>query len=316
MTATAPASLQTGQRSQGKQTQRSTLAKGLGWFSIGLGVAEVITPGVVSKLIGVKNDAKTRKVLRGYGMRELAAGFGILTHSRPSGWVWSRVAGDVVDLASLATAMRTPANDKSRLAAATVAVAGITALDVVCGQRLSSQTPTESGTSSTQDNNTKVIRSIIVNSSPEAAYSFWHNFENLPQFMTYLESVKSTDTIRSHWVAKGPLGITTEWDAEVVRDEPNRLIAWKSLEGAPLDLAGSVQFEPSPGGRGTVIRVHMDFAAEGGALKSMAGKILGTDLGMRIQHDLRNFKQILELGEVTQSDASIHSGMHPAQPAA
>jgi uncharacterized membrane protein len=92
------------------------------------------------------------------------------------------------------------------------------------------------------------------------------------------------------------------------------VIAWQSDKGSTFENAGSVRFESAPGGRGTMVRVEMDIAPYGGALQAIAGRILGTDIGMRIQHDLRNFKQMMELGEVTESDASIHSGMHPAQP--
>jgi hypothetical protein len=164
---------------------------GLGWFSIGLGVAELVSPGAVSRLIGVQDDAKTRKVLRGYGVRELAAGFGILTHRRPTKWLWSRVAGDVMDLASLASAMQSDNSKKGRVVAATTAVAGITALDVVCAQRLAAEDSDEARpeAAAKADQATKVTRSIIVDRPAKEAYDFWRNFGNLPRFMTYLESV-------------------------------------------------------------------------------------------------------------------------------
>src|SRR5215217_8166332 len=60
-----------------------------------------------------------------------------------------------------------------------------------------------------------VTKSITINKSPSELYQFWHNFENLPQFMTHLESVTVTDEKRSHWKAKAPLGTSVEWDAEV-----------------------------------------------------------------------------------------------------
>jgi uncharacterized membrane protein len=284
------------------------LAKGLGWFSIGLGVAEVVAPGPLARFIGIRDEAKTRAVLRGYGMRELAAGIGILTQPRPAGWMWSRVAGDVMDLSSLASALSSDTNNRGRLAAVTAAVAGITALDALCGQRLS-----DSG--SEQDSKkTKVTKSIVVDRSPEEAYRFWRDFKNLPTFMTYLESVENKDDRRSHWVAVGPAGVRVEWDAELLLDEPNRLIAWRSLPGAVFANAGSVGFEKAPDGRGTLVRVVMDYAPNGGVVKPVIGKVLGMDLGQRIFHDLRNFKQMMEIGEVTKSDASIHEGMHAAQP--
>ena len=83
------------------------LANALGWFSIGLGLAEVATPGKVAELIGVRNQDRTRAVLRAYGLREIAAGIGILTRPQPAGWVWGRVAGDLLDLSSLGSALNT-----------------------------------------------------------------------------------------------------------------------------------------------------------------------------------------------------------------
>src|SRR5438270_1516565 len=71
------------------------LAKGLGWFSIGLGVAELVAPKTIARLVGSRNHSS---LIRAYGVREIAAGVGILTTPKPSGWLWTRVAGDVVDL--------------------------------------------------------------------------------------------------------------------------------------------------------------------------------------------------------------------------
>jgi uncharacterized membrane protein len=280
------------------------IATGLGWFSVGLGIAEVIAPGAMANMIGVRNEAKTRTLLRTYGLRELAAGIGILTQPRPAGWVWSRVAGDAVDLASLGSALQSNRANKVRVAAATAAVIGVTALDVLCGQQLSTQT-----NGGERKKSAKVVRTIIVERSPEETYQFWRNFENLPKFMTHLDSVRTTGDRRTHWTANGPAGTKIEWDAEIVTDEPNRLIAWRSLEGSKFTHSGSVRFEKAPGNRGTLVRVEMEPGS------SVASKVLGADLGRRISHDLRNFKQVLEVGEVTQSDASIHPGMHAAQPA-
>jgi uncharacterized membrane protein len=287
------------------------LVDALGWFSIGLGLAELVKPGSVNSLIGMKNDGKTRRVLRGYGVRELAAGIGILMQPRPTSWVWGRVAGDMLDLSSLASAFGSHRNNKARLVAATAAVVGVTALDVICAQRLSA----EDRQNGPDKSSTTATKAIAVDTSPEKAYNLWRDFENLPRFVTYLQSVRTTGDRRSHWIAKGPKGVKVEWDAELVRDEPNRLIEWKTVDRKFAHTA-SVRFDPAPRGRGTIVRVEMDFAPGGGVLHSALGKILGKGIGRRIQHDLRNFKQILEVGEVTESDASIYQGMHAAQPPA
>jgi uncharacterized membrane protein len=287
------------------QTDRSAerIANTLGWFSVGLGLAEVIAPGALANMIGIRNETKTRALLRTYGVRELAAGVGILTQPRPAGWIWGRVAGDAMDLAALGSALQSHRTNKVRAAAATAAVIGVTALDVLCGQQLSTQT-----NGGRQSKKSKVVKTVIVERSPEEAYQFWHHFENLPKFMTYLDSVRVTGDRRSHWTANGPAGTKVEWDAELVTDEPNHLIAWRTVDGGKFSNSGSVRFEQAPGNRGTLVRVEME------PVSSVATKVLGADLGRRISHDLRNFKQVLELGEVTQSDASIHPGMHPAQP--
>src|SRR5947209_3927998 len=101
------------------------LANGLGWFSIGLGLAEVATPNLVAGLIGVGSDKKTRKILRWYGARELAAGIGLLSGSNPSAWLWARVAGDILDLSSLSKALISNGNDRGKTIVATASVIGV-----------------------------------------------------------------------------------------------------------------------------------------------------------------------------------------------
>jgi len=291
----------------GSSTVRS-LTNGLGWFSIGLGLAELIAPGALAEMIGVRSGPKNRTILRFYGLREVAAGIGILAQPRPAGWLWARVAGDAVDLSSLLAAAGGRRNDKGKVGFAIASVAGVTALDVYCAQQLSSGGQSGPGESAS----TKVVRTIIVDRPIEEAYNFWHDFENLPRFMTYLASVRYTSDRRTHWIAKGPAGAPIEWDAQTVADEPNRLIAWKAVEGSQFDNSGSVRFERAPGNRGTLLRVEVDYS--GNRAAAALGKVLQMDVGRRIMHDLRNFKQVLELGEVTQSAASVHPGMHAAQP--
>lgn len=287
------------------------LANGLGWFSIGLGLAELVAPGGVAKLIGVEEDEKTRGLLRFYGLREVAAGVGILSQDRPAGWLWSRVAGDLVDLSTLALAFRSPDSDVTRLGLATAAVLGVTALDVMCAQELSG-TPTLAQT--TSDGSVHYRKSVTINRSAEDIYNFWHDFENLPRFMKHLESVQVIGEQRSHWRAKAPGGRTVEWDAEIVRDEPGSAIAWRSLEGSSLRNSGSVQFERATGGRGTYVHVDLQYSPPGGALAAKLAKLFGEEPDMQMDDDLRAFKAIMETGEVVKSDASIHRGMHAAQP--
>ena len=292
-------------------TADEKLASALGWFSIGVGLAEVITPGGLARLIGIDDDARTRSVVRAYGLRELAAGAGILATKRPAGWVWARVAGDVLDISSLGKAMASSGNDRVRLAVATAAVAGVTALDVLCAQQLSSNSRYRWGAS--KDGVIRVAKSIFINRGPEEIYRFWRNFERLPEFMDHLESVRVSGN-RSHWIAKAPAGRTVEWDAEITRDEPNEVIAWRSLEGARVANTGQVLFERAAGDRGTIVRVAIDYSPLGGAAAALVAKLFGEEPMQQLDDDLRRFKQIMETGEVIRSDSSTHTGMHAAQP--
>lgn len=306
----------TNQSAMAESGANERLATGLGWFSIGLGLAEVAAPGAIAKLIGVPDEGRNRSLLRFYGMRELAAGMGMLSQPQAPGWVWSRVAGDMMDLATLAGAMKSNRSEKGRLAAATAAVLGVTALDVICAQRLSGKTPEGPNGRQERGTYTPVTETITIGRSPEEVYSFWHEFERLPSFMRYLESVEILGDGRSHWIAKGPAGTTVEWDAEMTEDRPNEMISWRSLENSDVYNTGTVRFERAPGGRGTVVRVNVCYAPPGGAMSAAIAKLIMQDPGAQIAYDLRALKQIMETGDVVKSDASIHTGMHPARPSA
>ena len=143
----------------------------------------------------------------------------------------------------------------------------------------------------------KVEKSVTVNRPPAELYSYWRNFENLPRFMNHLESVHVTGANRSHWVAKAPAGTTVEWDAEIYNEKENELIAWRTLENADVDSAGSVRFEPATGGRGTTVRVTLKYDPPGGVLGSLVARLFGENPEQQIDEDLRRFKQLMEAGE-------------------
>jgi uncharacterized membrane protein len=144
--------------------------------------------------------------------------------------------------------------------------------------------------------------SLHVGRSPWDLYQFWRNFENLPRFMSHLESVRVIDARRSHWVAKGPAGSRVEWDAEVINDEPNALIAWRSLSNADVDNAGSVRFVPGPEGRGTDVKVVIDYIPPAGRVGSAIAHLFGEEPSIQIREDLQRFKQLMETGQVPTGD--------------
>ena len=293
------------------------IAKGLGWFSLALGAAEVAAPGILAHLVGVRNGSVNRWLLRSpmYGMREIATGVGILNHPRPSEWLWARVAGDLVDLGTLALSLRSDENDRRRLTAAILAVAGITVLDYITAQNLAPTADVVTGSSEAArfTKGVRAMKSVSVNATAQQAYSFWRDFEHLPGFMRHLESVTKIDDDRSRWRVNA-FGKTFQWEAQITEDEPNRRISWCSTEDADIENSGTVVFEPAPGGRGTIVHVDMFYAPPAGSAGASLAKVLGRDAGQMLADDLRAFRQAIEVGEVIQSDASIHRTMHPAQP--
>jgi uncharacterized membrane protein len=278
-----------------KRPNEEKIARGLGWFSIGLGVAEILAPRSLAKLIGLRGNPSG--LLRMLGAREITSGIGILTGRQPNAnWMWSRVGGDAMDLALLGGAFRSRKSNRNKLAMATAAVAGVTALDAICSQRLSRLNGARGA------GVVRVAQAVTINRSPEELYRFWRDFQNLPRFMKHLESVRATGDRRSHWSAKAPAGRTVEWDAEITEDRPNELIAWRSLEGSDVDSVGSVRFERAPGGRGAIVRVEMRYSPPAGRVGATVAKLLGEGPEWRIKDDLRRFKQIMEAGEIITTE--------------
>jgi uncharacterized membrane protein len=292
------------------------LAKALGWFSIGLGLAQITAPHGMARLVGASGDSTSQATMRAFGLREITAGVGLLSKSHPTGWAWARVAGDVMDIALLGNTIRRDNPDRGRTIAATAAVLGVTALDVLCAERLAKSDGAQGGRhdGAHAERGISVNKSTTVNRPREEVYRFWHNFENLPQFMQHLEAVQVTGDRLSHWKAKAPAGMTVEWDAEVTEDRRNELIAWRSTGKADVENSGVVRFERAPGGRGTQVHVELRYEPPGGKLGALVAKLFGEEPNQQVAGDLRRFKQVLETGEVVYSDATVHRGMHPARP--
>jgi uncharacterized membrane protein len=307
---------------QSDEANAERRARGLGWLSIGLGLAEIGIPHTLARLIGINDDDDTRNTMFALGLREITSGVGLLSRPRSSGWVWSRVAGDVMDLALLGKALGSDETDRTRAAAATAAVLGVTVLDLLTGQQLSKgrgNGAEHGGQAIARDRrrragSVEATEAITLNRPRSEVYGFWRNFENLPRFMAHLESVDVVDERRSRWKAKAPAGMTVEWEAETVEDRPNELITWRSLPDSEVPNSGKVQFRDAPGNRGTEVIVELRYQPPGGKIGALVARLFGEEPSQQVKGDLRRLKQVLEVGEVVHSDASIHQGPHPAQP--
>jgi uncharacterized membrane protein len=152
-----------------------------------------------------------------------------------------------------------------------------------------------------------VEQAFLINRSPEDLYNFWHNFENLPSIMTHLQSVK-VDGNRSTWTADAPTiaGGSVSWQAEISADEPNRRIAWKSVAGSSVDTLGEITFNKAPGDRGTEVHVSMKYVPPGGILGHWLATAFGLAPRRQMREDLRNFKRIMENGELPTTEGQPH----------
>jgi uncharacterized membrane protein len=294
-------------------TGGESLADFLGFFSIGLGLAQVLAPRGMSKVAGISDADGNAGLMRALGVREISHGIALLSKQQPKNAAWARVAGDALDLALLGKALANPDNNRGRTLFATANVLAVTALDVMCAKQLSMQ-PHTVANAGADEGIIRTKRSVTVGRPVEEVYSFWRAFENLPRFMRHLERVTIIDERRSHWEAKAPAGTTVEWDAVITDDRPNESIAWRSEEGSDIYNAGRVQFGAAPGGRGTEVRVELEYDPPFGKLGSKVAMLFREEPGQQVQDDLRHLKQVLETGEIVVSDATKERGPHSAQP--
>jgi uncharacterized membrane protein len=147
-----------------------------------------------------------------------------------------------------------------------------------------------------------VRQSVTIERPAAELYAWWKNFENLPRIMKHLESVKVLDEKRSHWTAAGPAGTHVAWDAEIINDEPDELIAWRSLADAQVDNAGSVRFVQTS--LGTQVHVVLDYIPPAGRVGAAFARLLGEAPSQQIEQDLRRFKQLMEAGEIATAGPS------------
>jgi uncharacterized membrane protein len=147
----------------------------------------------------------------------------------------------------------------------------------------------------------RIDQAVTINRPRAEVYRFWRDLGNIAEFLEHVESVRTvgngTDRgNRSHWIAKGPGGKCVEWDAEIINEKENELIAWRSLEGSEIGNAGSVHFEDAAGGRGTEVRVEILYSPPGGAVGAMMAKLFASDPSAQVHADLGRLKARLEAG--------------------
>jgi uncharacterized membrane protein len=148
-----------------------------------------------------------------------------------------------------------------------------------------------------------VGRTITVNRPRDELYAFWRDFRNLARFMENVESVEVADNQRSHWVVKAPAGKTVEWDSVLTEEEEGRVLAWESVEGADIKNTGRIEFRDAPAGRGTEITATIVYDPPGGDIGKLIAKLFQKEPKIQARRDLRRFKQLMETGEISTSEA-------------
>ena len=151
------------------------------------------------------------------------------------------------------------------------------------------------------DRGVHVRESIRLDVPIADVYRFWRRLENLPQFMTHLDRVTEVSDRTSHWVALGPAGLAVEWDAEIINEVENKILAWRSLPGSDVVTAGAVNFDAARGGQSTQISVHLQYAPPAGKAGALLASLFGREPSQTIREDLRHFKQLLETGEIPRT---------------
>jgi uncharacterized membrane protein len=152
-----------------------------------------------------------------------------------------------------------------------------------------------------RDEGAVVGRTVTIGLPREQVYAFWRDFPNLATIMENIERIDTIDERRTHWVVKAPAGRTVEWDSVITDDEPGRLIAWQSVEGADVKSSGRVEFLDAAPGRGTMVRATLAYDPPGGVIGEWIAKFLQREPNLQVRRDLRRLKQFLETGEVTSS---------------
>lgn len=146
-------------------------------------------------------------------------------------------------------------------------------------------------------------RAITINLPRAEVFAFWRDFSNFPAFMENIVSVEIIDQRTSHWVVAAPGGQTVEWDSLITQEIENELIVWESGPDADVKNTGRIEFRDAPPGRGTEVSATIVYDPPGGEIGKLIAKIFQKEPKVQARQDLRRFKQLLETGEVSRSDA-------------
>jgi uncharacterized membrane protein len=156
------------------------------------------------------------------------------------------------------------------------------------------------------------LRAAVTIAQPvETVYAFWRNLDQLSMALPSSITIEHLDDRRSRWslaAARGSTPATAAWTAEIINDEPGKLIGWRTVEQSDIVSAGSVRFTAAPAGQGTEVFVKMQYSPPFGRVGAGLARLFGRGADQVVTQCLRDIKRYLELGrQVTvRADASPH----------
>jgi uncharacterized membrane protein len=148
----------------------------------------------------------------------------------------------------------------------------------------------------------KVTRSVTIRRPAGVLFAFWRDVENLPRIIKHPVTITRVSDLASHWEVSAPGDRKVEWDAVIINEHPNELIAWRSREDAEIPHAGTVRFHPAPGDEGTEVTVNLEYDPPAGKLGSLLAKLTGEEPAQQVSEALRRFKALMETGEIPTTE--------------
>ena len=277
------------------------VAIALGWFSIGLGLVEILKP---SRLTRAFDTHHQEPIYRLYGARELAAGAGLLLNRDKSPWLYARLAGDALDAVTLALGLG--GRRQGNVMAGLAAVAGVTALDLWAARALGDQErraitaagPHKSGGRAWRHGIFDVERSVTINKDADTLRDLWMDPPTLPRIMAHIADIEQLGAGRARWTVPTPLG-PYSWETQLVSNDQEDALRWETDGANALIRRGVVRSATAPKKYGTVMTAALTFDPPGGMLGRGTAALLGDQMpGALVDKTLLYFKALAETGEI------------------
>lgn len=147
-----------------------------------------------------------------------------------------------------------------------------------------------------------IDQAITINAPRAELYRYWRDLSNLPKFAPRITQVDVLGERNSRWHFDGGAAGKMVWESEITEDQPDTRISWRAMHKTALHHFGTVEFRDAPGGRGTVVGIHLEYVSPVGALGSAMARVTGQAPERFLTEALRRLKQLIEVGEVVTTE--------------